>query len=116
MTATRRLLLPLATLLLCSGCSTWRAPVEPPRGALFTQYRAPLTADVSNVPVSGKTGVASTMYVRDIILTRQNIAWDDASIDKAARNGGLSKVHYADYEILEVLGIFGEFTVRVYGE
>ncbi|MHC4789028.1 MAG: TRL domain-containing protein [Planctomycetota bacterium] len=37
-------------------------------------------------------------------------------MEHAARNGGLTKVHYADYEILEILGIFGQFTVRAYGE
>ncbi|MCK4376192.1 MAG: hypothetical protein KAX19_12715 [Candidatus Brocadiae bacterium] len=28
----------------------------------------------------------------------------------------MTKVHYADYEILEILGIFGQFTVRAYGQ
>jgi len=96
-----------ATALAFSGGAVWSVPVEAPRGFLFTQYRAPLTAEINAVPVCEKTGEASTTYVRDILLTGQTIAWDDASIDEAAREGELSKVYYADHETLEVLGIFG---------
>jgi len=105
-----------AVLLAFGGCTHWQAPVRPPVGLLFTRYRAPLTADVTGVPAAGREGTASTLFVQDIILTGQGLAWDDASIATAAREGGLTKVYYADYEVLAVLGVFGEFTVRVYGE
>ena len=116
MTAKRRLLFAVAALLLCSGCTTWRVPVRPPRGALFTHYRAPLTGNVSDVPVSGKGGAAHTSYFHDWLFTGVDVAWDDASIQKAAQDAGLSKVYYADYEVLAVLGVYAEFTVRIYGE
>ncbi len=116
MKATQRLLLACAAAALCWGCTTWRAPVEPPPGLLFTHYRAPLTADVAGVPTGGKTGTASTLYVRDPIITGMGIAWADASIEAAAAEGDITKIHYADYEVLSVLGVFGQFTVRVHGE
>lgn len=56
------------------------------------------------------------MYIRDIFFTGLDVAFDDASIQKAAKNGGLSKIYYADYEAKSVLGVFGMFTTKVYGE
>ena len=40
----------------------------------------------------------------------------DASVEAAAANGGITKIRYADYEILNVLGIYREFEVRVSGD
>lgn len=112
----------LLPLLLCvvgaAGCNQlvyWQTPVQPPRGALFTHYEAPLTAEISGVSVSDKSGEASTMYVRDILFTGSSFAWDDASVKTAKENGNLSEVLYADYEIFEILGVFGQFKVKVYG-
>ena len=113
MRATIRLLFVLLAVLLATGCVSWRAPVVPPAGLLFTQYRAPLTPEVSGVPVAKKVGTHSTRYVGYFLYS---FAWDDASIDAAAKEGGLSKVYYADYEVLNVLGVYAEFTVRAYGE
>jgi hypothetical protein len=110
-------LLALAVLgLLCSGCVVWRAPVVPPGGAIYTHYRAPLTGDVNKAPVSGKTGRASTRYIAYPFSRVLSIAWADASIKEAAQNGGLTRVEYADYEILQVFGVYAEFTVTVHGE
>ncbi len=114
MKATRCLLALAAVAVLSSSCAApWRVPVDPPRGMLFTHYRAPLTANFGEVPVSDKVGTASTFYVD---LWGYDFAWDDVSIEAAAREGGLSRVHYADYEVLQILGIFAQFTVRAYGE
>jgi hypothetical protein len=41
---------------------------------------------------------------------------DDASIEAAARQGGLDEVAYADYEMMNVLGVYSEFTVHAYGK
>jgi hypothetical protein len=105
-------------VILCAGCGglQWQTAVKPPIGVLVTQYRAPLTGDVAHVPVCRKMGKVSTLYFTDIFITGQDMAWEDAGIDAAALQGGLSKVHYADYEFLSVLGIFQQFTVRAYGE
>jgi len=113
MRAITRLLFALLAVLLTAGCAFWRAPVVPPAGLLFTQYRAPLTPQVSGVPVAKKVGTHSTSYFAYFLYS---FAWDDASIEAAARQGGLSKVYYADYEVLSVLGIYARFTVRAYGE
>ena len=111
----------LAALLFISstGCGNaflWRTPVKPPVGVLFTQYSAPMTTEPGGVPATGKVGTASTFYVRDPLITGFDVAWEDASIEAAAEEGGISQVYYADYEVLQVLGVFGEFRTRVYGE
>ncbi len=112
----RAVALLLAGVLMMCGCTTWRAPVRPPAYALFSKVRAPLTVPVQGTPSGGRVGAASTVYFRDPFFTGLDFAWDEASIAAAAREGNLSTVHYADYEILQVLGIFGRFTIRAHGE
>ena len=40
----------------------------------------------------------------------------DASMREAARNAFIDTVHYADYQVLNVLGIYVQVTVRVSGD
>ena len=40
----------------------------------------------------------------------------DCSIAAAARNGGLKKIYYTDYEYFNVIGIWQKATVIAYGE
>jgi len=110
-------LLAVATSLCMSCQSTmWYGPVQPPRGLLVTHYNFPITTDFKETPAHGKVSTVSTYYVRDPIFTGLDFAWDDASIKAATEKGELSKVYYADGELLTILGIFGKFTVRVHGE
>ena len=44
------------------------------------------------------------------------IATGDASIRAAAKDGGITKIHYVDYESKSVLGLWSPYTVVVYGE
>ena len=104
------------SLFLASGCITFKTPVAPPPGLLFTFYKAPLTTEYHPTPICDKRGEASTFCVRDFVWTGLTIAWDEADIDTAARNGGLQTVKYAEYEVLIVLGLFGKFKVIAYGE
>jgi len=99
----------------CAGCAPWQAPVAPPYGVLYTRYRAPITTGFDETATGGKTGRSSTWYVRGLVAGL-SFAWSDASIRRAAAAGGLSRINYADYEVLEVLTVFGRFTVTVHGE
>jgi hypothetical protein len=108
------LLTAFATLL--AGCVLQKTPVVPPVGALYTEYTAPLTVNFNNTKVSTKPpGSSSTMYIH-IPYIDLTFAFDQCDIQTAAANGRLTTVHYADYKIMSVLGIFGEFTVYAYGE
>lgn len=109
----------LAAGLLLSGCAVgYQAPVRPPVGLLFTQVKAPLTADFGGNPVGPgvrKVSRTNTSYVWDALLTGMSFAWGDAAVQKIAKEGGIEKVSYADYEIMSILGVYATFTVNVYG-
>ena len=110
-----------AVPLAASGCVRGLAPVEPPQGAVITSFKAPLTTDFHETPVCTRKGVTSTYYVNFPLpleasrLIWLDVAWSQAAIEKAARNGKLTSVEYADYEFLSVLGIVERFTVTAYG-
>jgi hypothetical protein len=92
--------------------------VQPPGGALFTWVKAPLETDFSATPVGTKIGTSETRYL--YIPNGNNLplsfAWGDAAVKAAAADGGITTVHYADYEYLNILGVYNQLTVRVYGD
>ena len=103
----------------CGGLADFRAPVVPPQGAIMTDVCAPLTADFDRTPVCAKEGTASTYFVRIPITLLSHwltFAWGDGDIKTAAANGGLKTIAYADYQSLVILGVYGRFTVKAYGE
>lgn len=119
-----RLLAPLClgAALLLSSCAfnpgTFpRVAVAPPPGIIYSAYKAPLMTDFDKTPASAtKTGKATTSYIS---VFGFNFAWDDASIAAAARDGGIAKIHYADYEVTQVflyLFAWGQYTTTAYGE
>ena len=117
--ATRRALL-TATLLIASAglaCASVVAPVAPPSGALFTLQSAPLETNFDATPVGTKSGSSIVHFIHDPILTGMPlVTWGDGSLAEAAREGGLQSVHYADYEVLSVLGIYVRLTVKASGD
>ncbi|MHC5035630.1 MAG: TRL domain-containing protein, partial [Planctomycetota bacterium] len=40
----------------------------------------------------------------------------DASISKAMKDGGITRIHHVDSEELNILGIYCKQIIRVYGE
>ena len=96
----------------CAGAYCTR--VQPPSGFLYSHIRAPLDANFDGTPVCEKVGVAKTQYVF-VPFVYLSFAWEDAMIKKAAEQGQLTTVEYADYEFMNILGIYSEFTVRAYG-
>jgi hypothetical protein len=64
---------------------------------------------VDGVIKSSKTGAAEA---KGIII----VAFGDSSIDAACKAGGVTKVHYVDYETFNVLGLYGTVKTTVYGE
>lgn len=98
-----------AMILTMTGCI--HAPFVPPTGTAYNNYKAPLDVDFENTDMSGmKKGSAKTVSLLGLI------AWGDASSQTAARAGGISTIQHADYEYLNVLGIFQKTTVIVYGK
>lgn len=110
-----------AMALGASGCAIMRAPVVPPQGALFTQFKAPLQTHFANEGEGTRTGPSlrvgesETKYVF-VPFFWVTFAWGDASVDNALSRSGISTLHYADYEYTNILGIYAETKVIVYGE
>lgn len=92
-------------------------PVKPPLGFIYGSHRAPLQTDFEATPLGSKVGTAKTKYFQDPIFTGLPIAaWGNAGIEEAAKEGQITTVTHVDYEILNVLGIYMEFTVRAFGD
>ncbi len=89
---------------LAGGCASYV-----PRGALFTEVQGPMGAGKASVKCS-KVGRAEAQSVLGLVAT------GDASIQTAARNGGITKIHYVDWHVQNILGIIGRYTTVVYGE
>ena len=96
-----------ALIGLSSGCVAPMGPVAGLMGIVYTDVSGPLMT-TSNAGAS-KMGQATCT---GIIF----IATGDASIKTAAANGGITKIAYVDYHTKNILGLWGETTVTVYGE
>ena len=119
MATSRRLALVLAAAaLFCQACAVGIAPVQPPGGGLFTWVKAPLETNFSATPVGSKVGTSETryLYVPNGYYVPLSFAWGDAAIEAAAADGLITKIHYADYEYLNILGVYNQVTIRVYGD
>ena len=93
------------TLALSTGCAMAASPVS---GFIYSDVDAPLTvnADADNT----KRGEASCHSYLGLCAT------GDASIETAAKAGGIKKIHHVDFKSHSILGVYAEFTTVVYGE
>lgn len=120
--ATRRLVATALLMACILGCapsrSGGRGPVVPPHGWFFSTYSGPVTQDFSGTPTGSHVKQVSEReahYFRDFVFTGFSFAWDDVTITRIAREGGLKEIYYADYHFMSILNIFAVTTVRVYG-
>jgi hypothetical protein len=93
----------LATLL--GGCAVAQAPVN---GFVYSNVQAPLTATTSPDEPQ-RVGRASARSILGVVAS------GDASIQTAARNGGITEIHHVDYQSANFFGVLAEYTVVVYG-
>ena len=91
-----------------TGCL--RAPVVPPIGTVFSELKAPLDIDYDPTTIGAKRGTAESTSILGLVAT------GDAGAAAAANQGGITKIHHADYEYFNVLGVFQRYTTVVYGE
>ena len=97
------------TALSLVGCV--RAPFVPPQGMAFSQMKAPLDVNFDDTQLAGmKRGTADVINVLGLVTV------GDASAKAAAEDAQISTIVHADYEHLNVLGVFQKTTVIVYGK
>jgi len=109
------LILSAVTVLAYTGCV--KAPFSPPWGGIYTSVKVPLQYEFKDggTAYANASGSYSTRCFAWPYPIVTSFAWDDCSIQKAAQDGDLSSVSYADYEFFQILGIFRITTVRAYG-
>jgi hypothetical protein len=108
-------------LLLFPGCNLiYTTPVRPfVGGAIYTGYSAPLLTNFDKTPAKPtKVGRASTKYIFIPLpfIGGIDFAFDKASVEQAAKAGGITKVYYADHSFTSVLCFYGSYETIVYGE
>jgi TRL (tRNA-associated locus)-like protein len=103
------------TLLFIPSCAFVSG--SPVSGVLVTNVRVPgvsfptaddlgAGSDLSNLA----QGQASAFSILGLL------AGGDASIQKAASNGKIKKIHHVDHDLSSFLGIYAKYTTIVYGE
>lgn len=81
-------------------------------GAVFTHVVVPLDVNFDRTVVHDDSARDDTKRFQ----YRVRIEWGDQAIGEIARKHGLHTVHYADLEVLSVLGVWTQRWVRIYGE
>ena len=97
-------LLFISVLVLLAGCAT-----SYPVGSIYTKLQLPVDA-TGNMGDATKVGKAESMSILALV------AIGDSSINTAKKNGNISKIHYVDWDVENILGIIGRYKVTVYGE
>ncbi|HEX6592595.1 MAG TPA: TRL-like family protein [Moraxellaceae bacterium] len=101
----KRLLAASALAIALSGCATAIAPVN---GLLYSHVTGPVAVTGS----ADKPTKVGRSYARSILGI---YATGDASIELAAKNGGITKIHHVDHETQVILGVIADYTTIVYG-
>lgn len=80
-----------------------------PLGGIMTNVNLPVQV-TSNSGSSSKVGEATCKSYLAMFSS------GDCSFDAAKKNGGISKVHHADWSAKNFLGIVGTYKLMVYGD
>lgn len=95
-----------ASILLLSSCAM--SMMQPVTGTIYSEVKGPLA--VTGNSGSSKVGTAECQSILGAV------ALGDASIEAAAKEAGITKIHHVDTESKSILGIIAWFKVVVYGE
>lgn len=100
----KKILISAFAALLCTGCAV-KSPVA---GGAYTDIKDGLA--VTGNAGSTKVGTAEAKgYVGLVAL-------GDASIQAAAREAGITRIHHVDYQSKSYVGVYNVYTIIVYGD
>ncbi|MCP4114610.1 MAG: hypothetical protein GY737_04270 [Desulfobacteraceae bacterium] len=95
-----------AAIFFLTGCGR-------PTGILYTHITKPLDTNMSQTP----SGVNSAEGdIKHLTIYNISVLWDSNAIGDIAKNSGLETVYYADLEELNVLGVWKQYTIHIYGK
>ena len=98
----------LLSAVYLAGCGAHA--VSPVTGLLHTDVKGPVMATSNTIEDGYASGSASATSILGLI------AKGDASVETAARNGGITKIYFVNHSSENILGIFATYTTTVYGE
>ena len=78
-------------------------------GAMLASCTVTQPVAVTSNPVGNKCGEATTTLI-------MGIGGANNGINKAVKNGGITRISHVDYSQFTVLGVYTKMTTRVYGE
>ena len=93
-------------MVLLSGCISIPGP-RGPLGTVYTNIQGPVT--VGEAATAPNVGRSKGRVILGFTTTQ-------ASIQAAMADGAIGRVHHVDYQAKLFLGLFGSYTVIVYGE
>lgn len=99
----KKILAAASAALLLAGCV--KSPLV---GGLYTDVKDGLA--VTGNAGSSKVGTAEAKSYLGLV------ALGDASIQTAAREAGITRIHHVDYQAKSYVGIYTIYTVIVYGD
>lgn len=107
-----KMLLALAVftgIAICiTGCAV-KAPYEPPQTVIYAKYKAPVSI--------GTTGDLGSKKGREVVKTYFSlVSVGDNSVKTAAENAGIKKIKHIGYEWENILFIYQETAIVVYGD
>ncbi len=94
-----------AMICLSGCCAMVTTPVS---GFIYSNVKSPIS--VTGNGEASKSGSATVTSILGWFAT------GDASINAAAKAGGITKIHHVDAHAESILGIVARYTVTVYGE
>lgn len=101
----------LVMLLSLCGCMAFPiAPVVPPAAATFMNVEAPVDITYNLTEIGSKKGEATSVGVLGLL------AFGDASVKAAAKDGNLKRVDHIGCRFTNVLCLVTFYTTIVYGE
>ncbi|MDE7304853.1 MAG: TRL-like family protein [Alistipes sp.] len=101
----KKIFVALCAAFVCASCGVVKAPLS---GALYTDVKdgMAVTANAG----SSKVGTAKAAGYLGLV------ALGDASIQAAAKEAGITRIHHVDYQSKSYLGVYNVYTIVVYGE
>ncbi|MCM1301277.1 MAG: TRL-like family protein [Bacteroides cellulosilyticus] len=101
----KKIFVALCAALFCVSCGGIKTPVA---GVLYTDVKDGMAVTAS----AGSSKVGTSQAIGVLCL----VAVGDASIQAAAKEAGITRIHHVDYQSKSYLGIYNVYTTIVYGE
>lgn len=102
-------------VLTSSGCNL--VPRSPISGYFYEHYRKPYTIDLNETPVKFKAGGGKVILIKEPFSGHgMSAEFNSNAMGDVASRYGLQKIYWADMEYINILGVWKERRLHIYGE